>query len=52
VRATPAGQAILRRIRGQRTAMLTRLLAELPVADVERLREALPVLVQLAEAEK
>ena len=52
VRATPAGQAILRRIRSQRTAMLTRLLAELPVADVERLREALPVLVQLAEADK
>ncbi|MEP6661583.1 MAG: MarR family transcriptional regulator [Acidimicrobiales bacterium] len=52
VRATPAGQAILRRIRGQRTAMLTRLLADLPAADVERLREALPVLVQLAEADK
>lgn len=52
VRVTPAGQAVLRRIRSQRTAMLTRLLAELPAADVERLREALPVLVRLAEADR
>ncbi len=47
--ATPAGRAVLRKVRSQRTAYLEQRLATLSPAEVDALRAALPVLQRLAE---
>ena len=52
VSITPAGRARLRRIRGERTALLRRRLDALTPDERRRLAEALPVLARLAEDER
>ena len=52
LKVTPAGRARLRRIRGERTALLQRRLDALTPDERRRLAEALPVLMRLTEDEQ
>ena len=52
VQATPEGRRLSRRMRRERTDVLSRALASLPAGELAKLQRGLPALEQLAEALK